>query len=159
MTYTFRPGTPGDALACARVHRKAASIAYRPFWPEGSEPPPVEDIAPGWRGIAAVAEAGEEIVAGVAVHPDDRVPTGWVLARLYVHPDHQGAGLGRELVDRAVASAAADGATAINLWVLETNELARRFYERLGWRLVPGPTVENEGTHHIDVLYQLDDLG
>ena len=152
----FRPGEPVDAEACAAVHLASATLAYRDIFPSDATPPTIADLAEGWADAAWVAEEGGRIVGAVCIGPDATVPSGWMLSRLYVHPSHWGSGIGSALLERAGASAWSDGAPAVNVWVLEPNTDARALYERRGWRLVPGPTLANDGTDAVDVLYQLD---
>ncbi len=159
MTITYRRGTAADAVGLAVMMRASAAIAFRvtyPAFPADSEPPSVEALTPGWVGITVVAELDGEIIGGGIVGPDDSVPSGWLIDRLYVHPDHWSAGVGAEILPRLVAAAREAGATSINLWALEISEGSRRFYERHGWRHVPGPTSPNVGSDVVDVLYQLD---
>ena len=156
---TYRPGTADDAVALAEMMRASASIAFRvqyPAFPIDSDPPSVETLAPGWVGLVTVAEVGGQVVGGGIVGPDESVPTGWLIDRLYVHPDHWSSGIGAEILPRLIEQARDAGATSINLWALEISEGSRRFYERHGWRLVPGRTAPNEGSDVVDVLYQLD---
>lgn len=58
-------------------------------------------------------------------------------------PDHQGRGLGRRLIDRFLAAAAAAGAPAVHLGLVTANGRARGFYDRLGFHVIdvpdPGP--------------------
>jgi ribosomal-protein-serine acetyltransferase len=54
--------------------------------------------------------------------------------RLYVHPARQRTGIGQSLLSAAIDSLRKSGACAASLWVLETDQRARAFYERLGWR-------------------------
>lgn len=159
MTVTYRQGTPDDAVALAEMMRAAASIAFRvqyPAFPIDSDPPPVEALAPGWVGLSIVAEVGGEIVGGGIVRIDGSVPSGWLIDRLYVHPDHWSSGIGAEILSRLISIALEAGATSLNLWALEISEGSRRFYERHGWELVAGRTAPNEGSDVVDVLYQLD---
>ena len=56
------------------------------------------------------------------------------LRAIYVLKEVQGTGVGTRLLDAAeerLRTARFDRAT---LWVLETNDLGRRFYEKAGWR-------------------------
>jgi ribosomal protein S18 acetylase RimI-like enzyme len=55
-----------------------------------------------------------------------------MLEQLYVHPDHQGVGVGGELLDEAKRRRP----EGLDLWVFQRNERARRFYEARGFRLV-----------------------
>jgi GNAT superfamily N-acetyltransferase len=52
---------------------------------------------------------------------------------IYVDPSAIGRGIGRALLDASVAAMAANGFSAAELWVLDVNEPARRFYEAAGW--------------------------
>lgn len=62
----------------------------------------------------------------------------WVLD-VFVHPRHQGRGLGGALLRRALAGAAAAGYPRTGLVVTDGNP-ARAVYERLGFRLVSSGT-------------------
>ena len=67
------------------------------------------------------------------------VPRRAYLTAAWVDPRYRGRGLGRRLVDEAVAWAAARGAGHLRLWVDDTNPAAARFYRALGFV----PTGEN----------------
>lgn len=149
------------AAALAAVHAEAATVAYADIFPRWSAPPTAEDLTPiwhdmivdpSWMVLAAAHSTG--VVGVVAVGPDAEVPTGIVMAKLYVGPDHWHSGVGGRLHDEAVRRRF-EPAVGMNLWVLEHNHRARAFYRRRGWRLIPGPTVVNDPPEVIDVLYQL----
>lgn len=97
----------------------------------------VAEAEPSRGGVlAAVAEDGA--ITGFASfgpsrdHDTDPQRTGEVLA-IYVDPDAWGTGAGRELMAGAVAELTRLGYTAAILWVLDTNDRARRFYVLAGW--------------------------
>lgn len=156
------------ARAAASVHAESATTAYIDIFPAASTPPTADDLTPAWHSMIAdpdwsvlLAVAGsvdgstdEQVVGAVAVGPDPTTPTGVVMAKLYVRPDHWGRGLGAALHDGAIETAY-DPSVGMNLWVLEENRRARAFYRRRGWRLIPGPTVANDPPDVVDVLYQL----
>lgn len=72
-------------------------------------------VAEGETGIVAfMAQEGEEV------------------RMLYAHPDHIGAGAGSLLIEVAKQS----GAAALELWCFQANTLARRFYERHGFKAI-----------------------
>ena len=54
---------------------------------------------------------------------------------LYVDPHAWSTGTGQQLHDGALAVLTADGSTVVTLWVLTSNDRARRFYSRRGWQL------------------------
>jgi ribosomal protein S18 acetylase RimI-like enzyme len=55
------------------------------------------------------------------------------LAELYVVPERRGEGLGRALVDAAIETARAEGATHMDLGTGEDDTAARALYESLGF--------------------------
>ena len=55
------------------------------------------------------------------------------LAELYVIPDRRGQGLGRALMDEALAQARLRGADSMDIGVDEPDTTARRLYESLGF--------------------------
>jgi GNAT superfamily N-acetyltransferase len=63
-------------------------------------------------------------------------PQAWFLEVVYVRPAARGRGLGVELVREVARRAHTDGAEMLELDVLESNEHARRLYERLGFKTV-----------------------
>ena len=55
------------------------------------------------------------------------------LVRLYVLPDYQGLGVGRQILQTGFAALAEAGIEQCIVSVQETNKLARKFYERHGF--------------------------
>ncbi|PKH44032.1 L-amino acid N-acyltransferase YncA [Nocardioides alpinus] len=120
----LRPAKAADLPALAEIHlasRRAAGAAFPPGVHGDDE---VRAWVAGW-DLATydvwLATVGEE-VAGYA-----RCTTTW-LDDLYVHPDHQGRGVGGALFD----TVAAHRPGGFCLWVFESNEPARAFYVRRG---------------------------
>ncbi len=157
-----------DAPALAALHLASASLAYADIFPDSADPPTVTELSFGWQAmiedpvcrvyvvrLADPGAVGTAVVGGVALRPDDDVPTGQLVAKLYVHPSHWGGGHGSALLAHAVEAAWGEFA-GLNLWVLEHNHGARKLYEREGWRLIPGRYLANEPPSVRDVLYQLD---
>ena len=58
------------------------------------------------------------------------------LKHLYIHPDFQSAGLGKQLLQSAIVWAANEDAAALYLGVYSENFGARRFYQRAGFQKV-----------------------
>ncbi len=89
--------------------------------------PDEDDFAPdvsflaGSDGLASLRREGSRV---------------FVLDVLYVRPSARGNGLARELMRAAADHAQEQGADHLELDVLENNEAARRFYERLGFTTV-----------------------
>ena len=147
--FLIRPATPEDAAGCAYVHHTSWVETYGDLLPASHWD---EDTAasriPAWqrsldRGRdVTVAVVGERIV-GVAfaspartigVHEPVRERE---LSSLYVLAAHHGTGAGQALIDAAVPPG-----TPGQLWVLESNARARRFYERNGFT--------TDGARHVD---------
>jgi ribosomal protein S18 acetylase RimI-like enzyme len=78
-----------------------------------------------------VAILADQIVATAMVGEDGH--RGWVYY-MATDPKHQGAGLGRAMMDAAEAWLAKRGIWKVQLLVRGTNGQAKGFYERLGYR-------------------------
>jgi len=81
-------------------------------------------------GVFLVSVRGGAIV-GTASAALDTMRTGVDLLRLYVHPQHQGCGLGAALFRAMLEHFPA--ASTMSLEVEPTNQRAIKFYERLGF--------------------------
>ncbi|TCS92340.1 GNAT family N-acetyltransferase [Hazenella coriacea] len=58
---------------------------------------------------------------------------GWAeLSAIYLLPDQQGKGVGKRLANSIIRQLQKEPYSHMIVWVLETNHLARRFYEHLG---------------------------
>jgi ribosomal protein S18 acetylase RimI-like enzyme len=66
---------------------------------------------------------------------DDAAPHTWEISNLHIAPDLRGRGIGTLLFDHALYSGVRAGAELMTLWVVESNDSARRFYEKHGMRL------------------------
>jgi GNAT superfamily N-acetyltransferase len=146
MAVTLRHATADDARAIAEVHVAAWCWAYRGQLPdELLDRLSVDDreafwaawfLAPEDRGAVIVACDEDRVIGFANVGPsrDDDAPdqTGEVRA-IYVQQEAQGTGVGARLMDEAERLLRASGFERATLWVLATNDLGRRFYERNGW--------------------------
>lgn len=77
------------------------------------------------------------ILGFAAVGPsrdDDATGATGELYAIYADPDAWGRGIGRRLMATAVNELATAGFAEATLWVLESNQRARRFYETGGWK-------------------------
>ena len=83
-----------------------------------------------------VAEAEGHIVGYALIGTPTPLPASsrvQMIRGLAVDPAHQGQGIGRTLIDAAIAEATARGAVKLSLRVLSTNDGARRLYEGAGF--------------------------
>ena len=146
-TALVRAARPEDARSVAEVHVASWRHTYRGMLPDDSlERLSVDDREAMWldafadpapKSGAFVAEVDGRIVGFASFGPsrDEDVPerTGEVPA-IYVDPSVLGTGVGRELFEVATLALRDAGFARATLWVLEENALARRFYEKGGWR-------------------------
>jgi GNAT superfamily N-acetyltransferase len=144
---TIRRATPGDAEAIARVHVAAWHATYRGLMPDALlDGFTVAVRTARWRDILAAPAADARtwvvlveaaVVGFLSTSPTrdadrDRSKVSEVTA-LYVEPGRVGSGLGRALMDHALADVRDRGSTEVDLWVLDGNARAERFYGLAGF--------------------------
>ena len=143
----IREAEPKDARAIAEVHVDSWRAAYRGQLTDDyldglkvedridQHRRTLEEPRADWR--TWVAEDGGRVtgfaVTGPSEDADAQDKTGEVYA-IYLDPEQVGSGLGRALFERAVGDLRERGFTEATLWVLGTNDRARRFYEVAGWK-------------------------
>ncbi|MBK9083668.1 MAG: GNAT family N-acetyltransferase [Rhizobiales bacterium] len=112
----------------------------------------IRDFDPA-RERAFIAERDGAILgAAFLVRHDDATAK---LRLVYVEPQARGLGLGRRLVDAAIAFARERGYAKLTLWTNDILHAARRIYETAGFRLV------GEERHHsfgVDLVGQYWEL-
>jgi len=129
----IRRGVAADAEALTELQRSTCLVAYGHIFPPELYPFPIEATKEHWRQTLTAHEetvlvAGRKNVpAGVIAYRSDYVHS------LFVAPDEWGKGIGGLLHDAAVRELASGGIGRCNLWVMEENHRARRFYEARGW--------------------------
>ncbi len=146
MKIRIREAEPSDAEAIARIHVRSWQAAYRGQLSDAYlDSLSVEDRLelhrrmledPGERRSWVAEEGGQVVgfaVTGPSQDADADHRTGELYA-VYLDPDRFGRGIGKRLCDHALADLRERGFRVATLWVLATNERARRFYEREGWR-------------------------
>ncbi len=133
----------GDACACAadgvtnaRLRAAVASdlaailaIEQRVFsdpWSPDSFAPEFDDEYTWFRVIEVNGSVAGYIVARIVAQQGE-------IANIAVDPDHQGTGLGGQLLDGAIAAAEADACEAVWLEVRVSNDPARRLYASRGF--------------------------
>jgi GNAT superfamily N-acetyltransferase len=131
-----RRAVPADAeqVASLWLRSRRASLA--------EIPPPVHTDDEVRRWFATVVSRQRETwvveVRGAVAAVLVLLP-GWI-DQLYVDPDHTGCGLGTRLLEVAKAL----NPEGLDLWTFESNEGARRFYERHGFAAVAATDGDNE---------------
>ncbi len=162
---TLRAATQADTSSLAGVQLRSALAGFSHIFPSSIPKPTLHDLEAEWAAILAdeaitvfVADQGATPV-GVAVYGPDPEPgfaTDGYFRKLYVLPEESGRGIGSTLHDHAIADLAGDGFTRIRLWVLERNLVARRMYERRGWKLQPWCRSDWPGSGILELGYALE---
>ena len=139
-----------DAHAIATAHVRGWQVAYRGKMPDDYlDGLNVDERTAIWlRRLEKECELPDRIL--VIEHPADSRVVGFCfvglcqdadlaiagigeVGALYVEPESWGEGLGRVLFAFGVDHLRESGFSEAVLWVLDTNDRARRFYEIAGW--------------------------
>ena len=152
-----RRAGPDDAAAIAGVHVRTWQVAYRGLMPpEVLDGLSVEQREEMWRQVLTgkedptvyVALEGRAVVGFCAVAAPSRdadAEDGVAeIGAIYVDPDVWRTGVGRALMDLALADLRADGWRWVTLWVLAENQPARDFHARFGFT-PDGAEMTHEG--------------
>ena len=134
MTWLVRPARfPDDASALLGIWREFVASPNVSLDYQGNEAEfadlPGKYAPPG--GCVLVADVAGELAGCIAFRRVDA--TICEMKRLYVRPAARGADLGRRLVERVLAEAAAAGYREVRLDVLEEFTHARKLYAELGF--------------------------
>ncbi|NND01391.1 MAG: GNAT family N-acetyltransferase [Acidimicrobiia bacterium] len=121
----LRPYKPLDLPDVLATWYEASIVAHS-FLPEEFLEAERDQIASVWMPMADVTvfEKAGRVVGFVAMIDNE-------VGGLFVHPDFQGEGIGRVLLDRATASR-----DYVELDVFEANQIGRRFYDAYGFRQI-----------------------
>jgi acetyltransferase len=136
--HDVHPGlAPALGTLWVAVIRAGGAVGFEPESPEADIRATAEqvvgEVAAGRELLLALGDE-ETLIGVVFLRPGTQATTDHRadLLRLMVHPDHQGRGLGRELVAAAVAEAGALGLETLLLSARGGTTLPE-FYSRLGW--------------------------
>lgn len=150
-----RAATPEDADAIARIHVDTWRAAYRGQIPEAYlDSLSTEERAKTWAGTLARPGPGKVLVTdlltgfcffGPSRDGEDAVAE---IFAIYVRPDSWRRGAGRLLCEEAQRDARSRECSAMTLWVLTTNERARRFYDHVGYAPDGGERTNTRLTGH-----------
>lgn len=163
-TPVVRPARPADADAIGAIHVASWQVGYAGQMPdEYLSGLSVANRQQGWRqrlerasqpSRTVVVDTGQGVAGFCSVGPsrDDDAGEGTAeLYAIYLHPERWGQGLGRALHDHAIDLLRSDGYQVVTLWVLATNDRARGFYERVGWRVEGTTRTETIGDTGVDL--------
>jgi GNAT superfamily N-acetyltransferase len=91
--------------------------------------PPGESMMPGFVWLE-----GGHVVGTTSVRRLSAMNSGWLVSNVAVHPDWQGRGIGRALLEASLDFAQDHGGTWVVLQVRDSNSSARNLYESLGFQ-------------------------
>ena len=149
MSVTIQSATVDDAAAITGVQVSSLRATYGDLLPEHLahlvlDPPDEQHRPRSWRlwlkrsqVSTLVARVDGTLTGFCTLQPmPDASASGATgeIAAIYVLPSHWRRGLGRRLCEQILAEAHSRGFLQVVLWVLESNDRARSFYESLGFR-------------------------
>lgn len=171
----IRAATPDDAALIAAVHVASWRESYTGLVPEAMLSGfAVSDWTKLWARILGQASDPDGAIIFVAEHQGDVVGFASgreqgdqaLLARgfagdisaIYLLRSAQNGGIGRCLMAAVARSLRDRGHQAASLWVLQDNQPARRFYERLGGEIVGEKEDRREDVTLVELAYGWRDL-
>jgi GNAT superfamily N-acetyltransferase len=139
----IRTATRADASAVAALHAESWRFAYRgAYRDEYLDGPVLEDRARLWderlssppaNQYVVLAEDADGLVGFACAYGNDDERWGTLVDNLHVRPDRHRQGAGQRLLAEVAAWCSEQyPGCGLYLWVLEQNDRARRFYERVG---------------------------
>jgi ribosomal protein S18 acetylase RimI-like enzyme len=171
---TVRPARPDDAEGITRIHLIGWQRAYAHLMPAAylagrvaEEPQRVAarrahiESAEGARQTL-VADDGGAVVGFANFGPDRDDPALGEVYAIYADADRYSTGIGRAIMDEAVARLRERELTPVRLWVLAGNARGITFYERYGFRADGGRgsfVIEQPGELPVELpelRYRLD---
>ena len=111
--------------------------------------------------VAEIPIDGEDRVVGFGVNGPEQVGLrdySGEFHALYVLKVGQGQGLGTRLMTTMAAALTLRGMTSCTVWALRDNWKARRFYEKMGGKLVSDRPLMFDGTQVMEVAYGWADV-
>ena len=150
-----RKATAEDASVIAFIHVRSWQVAYRGHMPdEFLDGLDAEKRTNMWREltqnpdkIVFVADDRKGNIVGFsALGPSrdtDADPNTAEVSAIYVHPEQWQKGIGRALLSTSLDEVRKRGFDQVTLWVLESNQRARSFYESFGF-MQDGTTKDDD---------------
>ncbi len=152
----FREAEKNNAAAIANLHAESWRNTYRGMLSDAYLDGNVHAErqahwqkrfdAPTENQYVLVAENEGKLAGFVCVYGADDVNWGNLIDNLHVRPDLKGQGIGKQLIQKAMAWAKENYPNqGVYLWVFEANSASRRFYEAMG-----GVNIERVLHHNED---------
>ena len=129
-----------DLYAVSRIYEESWKVAYRGIVPDAY----LQALAPGrWvpflqqeKRSTLLLLDGEEIIGTASYGPSrwERWPDYGEIISIYLLPTYTGQRYGTALLQAVLELLTIAGYLDILLWVLESNDAARQFYEKFGFQ-------------------------
>lgn len=123
---------------------------------EWYSPEQLRDTISWARAVVLVAESADDKIIGFVHGVRDRGENHGDILRLYVHPDHRGNGIGRELFEAARDELVDSGVDQLRAMVLEENEPGNEFYRGFGFEWEDTEQITIGGETYSENTYVLD---
>ena len=163
------PAGPGDAVDLAEVHVRAWRETYPGHLPAAYlAKMSVPAHARRWRhqlvragpgDVVLAAEGPGGLVGYAAGAMTSQEESEAEIFTLYLLRSHQKIGLGRRLMEASARALGAQGAKSLHIWVLSSNEAARRFYDHLGGVEAAQRPVRGWGGDLMETAYHWREIG
>src|SRR5690242_4081726 len=171
---TVRPARPDDAEGITRIHLIGWQHAYADLMPAAYLAGRVAEHAQRVAARRAHLETAEGATQTLVADDDGAVvgfsnfgadrddPALGEVYAIYVDKDRYSTGIGRAIMDEAVARLVTRDLTPVRLWVLAGNARGITFYERYGFRADGGRSsfvIEQPGELPVELpelRYRLD---
>ena len=152
IRHTLPPGDLGMVVHLHGVHywrEYGLDTTFEPYVAK-----PLADFVLGGAGRMWVAEEGERVVGSIAMV--DAEPGVGQLRWFLLVPEARGTGLGKRLLDAALAYARERGFRHVYLWTFADLHGALRLYERAGFAVTERKTDFVWGAERTELRMDLD---
>ena len=141
-SYRLRPAEEGDREFCYQLNRSTMKPYIEATWGPWNDQQQRALFGEKWWTPGKLNHTRIVEIHGQPAGLLIALPRGGehYLAEIQIHPDHQGRGIGSDLVRRIIREA---HPAPVTLQVLKTNPAARRLYKRLGFTV-----TGQSGTHY-----------
>jgi RimJ/RimL family protein N-acetyltransferase len=158
-TFTIRRAQPGDELVLRDLRITALTDSPGAF--SSTLEREMNRTAENWRtwvtppSVTFILESAERKPCGLVAGALDKAdPSIALLMSMWVHPSHRGTGAASRLIALIQQWAAESRARELRLSVVEQNAIARRCYERAGFRTTGRHSVDKyTGEPEIEMSY------
>lgn len=139
-----RRAVSSDARAIAKIHVSSWQVIYRGHIPDNVlDNLSIDEREKLWNTLLEnnvgiiVLEENDDLVGFVSFCPsrdDDADPVKSAeISAIYLNPRRWRNGFGKLLCNAAIDDLRKSGYTEVTLWVLDKNQQARQFYEKMGF--------------------------